>query len=247
MTKHIMITGASSGIGAAIARRLATKDNRLSLGARRTERLPGVVDDAFHGLLDVTEEGSVERFLEAAVAANGPVDVLINNAGLARGLERLAEADGRAWREMIETNICGVLSVTRRVLPQMIARRAGHIVMLGSIAARESYEGGSVYCATKRALQAIAEAIRLEVLGTGVRVSSIDPGLVHTEFSLVRFSGDVARAMKPYENMRPLMAEDIAECVEFALSRPAHVNIDSLLVMPTDQAGVGKVHRLPPD
>ena len=246
MTRHILITGASAGIGAAIARRLATGDSTLSLGARRAERLPGVVARAFHAALDVTDERSVEQFLAAAVSANGPIDVLVNNAGLARGLEPVADADGRAWREMIETNICGVLNMTRRVLPQMIKRGTGHLVMLGSIAARESYEGGSVYCATKRALQSITETIRLETLGTGVRISSIDPGLVNTEFSLVRFSGDADKAREPYENMRPLTAEDIAECVEFALSRPAHVNIDSLLVMPTDQAGVRKVHRVPP-
>jgi 3-hydroxy acid dehydrogenase/malonic semialdehyde reductase len=243
MKRHILITGASAGIGAATARRLATGDNKLSLGARRVERLPEVVKEAFVAPLDVTDESSVNQFLIGAVATNGPVDVLVNNAGLARGLEPVADAEGRAWREMIETNICGVLNITRRVLPQMIERGTGHIVMVGSIASRETYEGGSVYCATKRALQAITEGIRLETLGTGIRISSIDPGLVDTEFSLVRFSGDEDKARKPYEGMQPLTAEDVAECVEFALSRPPHVNIDTLLVMPTDQAGVRKVHR----
>ena len=243
MNRHILITGASSGIGAAIARRLHDEGTRLSLGARRTERLPDVVEDAFHAHLDVTDEASVERFLEAATKANGPVDVLVNNAGLARGLERVAEADGVAWREMIETNVFGVLHLTRRILPRMIDRGTGHIIMLGSIAGYESYEGGSVYCASKRALQAITEAIRLETLGTGVRISSIDPGLVHTEFSLVRFSGDEEKARKPYQGTRPLTADDIAECVAFALSRPEHVNIDMMLVKPTDQAATQKVHR----
>ncbi len=247
MTGHILITGASAGIGAAIARRLATKGNVLSLGARRVERLPDVVEEAFHGSLDVTDEGSIEEFLAAAIAQNGPIDVLVNNAGLARGIERVADADGKAWREMIETNVLGVLSMTRRVLPEMIRRNTGHIVMLGSIAASEAYAGGSVYCASKAAVQSITRAVRLEILGTGVRISSIDPGLVHTEFSLVRFSGDAEKASKPYANTRPLQAGDIAECVEFALSRPAHVNIDSMLVMATDQAGAQKVHRTPSD
>jgi NADP-dependent 3-hydroxy acid dehydrogenase YdfG len=144
---------------------------------------------------------------------------------------------------MIETNVMGVLHVTRRVLPEMVQRGTGHIVMLGSLAAYETYEKGSVYCGSKRALQAITEAIRLEILGSGVRVTSVDPGLVDTEFSVVRFDGDRERAKKVYEGTRPLVAEDIAECVAFALSRPAHVNIDTILVKPTDQAAVGKVHR----
>jgi NADP-dependent 3-hydroxy acid dehydrogenase YdfG len=245
MTRHILITGASAGIGAAIAKRLATPASVLSLGARRVERLPEVVEDAFHRALDVTDEDSIEKFLAAAIAQNGPIDVLINNAGLARGIERVADADGAAWREMIETNVFGVLHMTRRVLPEMIRRGTGHIVMLGSVAARESYPGGSVYCATKAALQSITKAMRLEILGTGVRLSSMDPGLVETEFSLVRFAGDEEKAAKPYLNTRPLRAEDVAECVEFALSRPAHVNIDSMLIMATDQAGAQKVHRTP--
>ncbi|MHC4513404.1 MAG: SDR family NAD(P)-dependent oxidoreductase [Planctomycetota bacterium] len=247
MTKHILITGASAGIGAAIARRLATGDNVLSLGARRVERLPEVVEKAFHRSLDVADESSVEQFLAAAIAANGPIDALVNNAGLARGIEPVADADGRAWREMIETNLFGVLHMTRRVLPAMVERGTGHIVMLGSIAARETYAGASVYCATKRALQSITEAIRLETLGSGVRITSIDPGLVQTEFSLVRFAGDEDKARQPYLNTRTLTAEDVAECVEFTLSRPAHVNIDSILVMPTDQAGPRNIHRAPPD
>jgi len=247
MTRHILITGASAGIGAAIARQLATGDNALSLGARRVERLPEVVAGAFHRALDVADESSVEQFLAAAIAANGPIDVLVNNAGLARGIEPVADADGRAWREMIEINLFGVLHMTRRVLPEMTKRGTGHIVMLGSIAARETYSGASVYCATKRALQSVTEAIRLETLGTGVRITSIDPGLVQTEFSLVRFAGDKDKAREPYLNTRTLTAEDVAECVEFALSRPAHVNIDSILVMSTDQAGPRNIHRVPPD
>jgi 3-hydroxy acid dehydrogenase/malonic semialdehyde reductase len=242
MTRHVLVTGASAGIGAAVARMLAP-GNRISLGARRVERLAGIVPDAFHGRLDVTDQRSVDAFLESAVERNGPVDVLVNNAGLARGVERIADADGDAWREMIETNVLGVLNVTRRVVPSMVRRGDGHVVMIGSIAAYQTYEGGSVYCASKRALQAIGEGLRLETLGTGVRVTSVDPGMVETEFSLVRFRGDQERAAKVYDGVRALTAEDVAECVAFAVSRPPHVDIDVILVKPTDQAAVGKVHR----
>lgn len=241
--QHIMITGASSGIGAAIARQLASPSVHLSLGARRVGRLADVVPAAFHHALDVTDKASVATFLAAATERSGPVDVLINNAGLARGTERIADAEGEAWREMIETNVFGVLHVTRRVLPSMIARGEGHIVMIGSIAGRQTYEGGSVYCASKRALTALCEGLRMETHGTGIRVTSIDPGLVETEFSLVRFSGDAERAAVPYRNTRPLHAEDVADCVAFAVSRPPHVCIDSMLVMPTDQSSVTRVHR----
>ena len=241
--QHILITGASAGIGAAISQQLAGPDTRLSLGARRVGRLSEVVTEAFHHSLDVTDEASVEAFLAAAVEANGPIDVLVNNAGMARGLELIAEADGAAWREMIETNVFGVLNMTRRVLPSMLERSSGHIVMIGSIAGIQTYERGSVYCASKRALSAITEGIRLETHGTGIRVTSVNPGLVETEFNLVRFNGDAEKAKIPYANTRPLVAEDVAQCVAFAISRPAHVNIDHMLVMPTDQAGATKVHR----
>lgn len=243
MDRHVVITGASSGIGAATARALRGADTRLSLGARRVERLREVDPQALALPLDVTDEANVERFLAEAVARHGPIDVLVNNAGLARGIEPVAEADGRAWREMIETNVFGVLHVTRRVLPQMTARRRGHVVMIGSIAAWQSYEGASVYCGTKRMLQSITEAIRLETLGTGIRVTSVDPGMVETEFSEVRYRGDQPRAQKVYADTTPLRAEDVADCVAWAVSRPPHVNIDVILVKPTDQAGIGKVHR----
>ncbi|MEZ5963291.1 MAG: SDR family NAD(P)-dependent oxidoreductase [Planctomycetota bacterium] len=246
MQPHAVITGASAGIGAAVARVLARQGWRLSLGARRAERLDGLADGAFTGSLDVTDEASVERFLAAARAAHGPVDVLVNNAGKAKGLAPLATADPAHWREMIETNVMGVLHVTRRVLPEMLERQTGHIVMIGSIAGHQAYENGSVYCGSKRALQSICDAIRLETLGQGVRVTSVDPGLVETEFSIVRFDGDRERAERVYERTRPLTAEDVAECVWFALSRPAHVDIDTILVKPTDQAAATRVHRRAP-
>ncbi|MBL8731081.1 MAG: SDR family NAD(P)-dependent oxidoreductase [Planctomycetes bacterium] len=243
MSRHVVITGASSGIGAACARAFAKKGDTLSLGARRQERLASIAPGAFCHALDVTDPGSVERFLAAAIAAHGPIDVLVNNAGLARGVEKIAEGTGEAWREMIETNVLGLLEVTRRVLPQMMARKHGHVVVIGSIAGHKAYPGGGVYCGSKRALQPICEAMRMETLGTGVRVTSVDPGLVETEFSLVRFRGDAERAAKVYTDMRPLTGDDVAECVLFAVDRPAHVNLDTIVVMPTDQATPQMVHR----
>ncbi len=243
MTRHVVVTGASSGIGAACAQSFAAKGDRLSLGARRTGRLPEVVDGAFCHQLDVTNPASVAAFVQAAVEANGPIDVLVNNAGLARGTEQIAAGTGEAWREMIETNVLGLLEVTRRVLPHMIEHGGGHVVVIGSIAGHKAYVGGGVYCGSKRALQPICEAIRMETLGKNIRVTSVDPGMVDTEFSVVRFRGDEEKAKKVYEGTRPLVAEDVAECVLFAADRPAHVNLDNILVMPTDQANPYYVHR----
>ena len=243
MTRHVVITGASSGIGAACARAFAALGDRLSLGARRSDRLSSIATGAFTHPLDVTAKASVERFVAAAIAANGPIDVLVNNAGLARGTEKIAEGTGEAWREMIETNVLGLLEVTRRVLPHMLEHRRGHVIVIGSIAGHKAYAGGGVYCGSKRALQPICEAIRMETLGSGIRVTSVDPGMVETEFSVVRFRGDQDRAAKVYQDTRPLRAEDIADCVVFAAGRPAHVNLDSIVVMPTDQATPQQVHR----
>jgi serine 3-dehydrogenase len=243
MSRHVVVTGASSGIGAACARAFAANGDRLSIGARRADRLAEVVPDALCHELDVTDPDSVARFLDAATTANGPIDVLVNNAGLARGTEKIAEGTGEAWREMIETNVLGLLEVTRRVLPRMVERKTGHVLVIGSIAGHKAYVGGGVYCASKRALQPICEAMRMETLGTGVRVTSVDPGLVETEFSLVRFRGDAERAEGVYAGTRPLTADDVAECVLFAANRPPHVNLDTILVMPTDQASPQMVHR----
>ena len=243
MSRHVVITGASSGIGAACARQFHALGDRLSLGARRTERLKDLATGAFTHALDVTDRTSVEQFVAAAIAANGPIDVLVNNAGLARGTEKIAEGTGEAWREMIETNVLGLLEVTRRVLPHMLENKRGHVIVIGSIAGHKAYVGGGVYCGSKRALQPICEAMRMETLGTGIRVTSVDPGLVETEFSIVRFRGDQDRAAKVYQDTRPLVADDVAECVVFAAGRPAHVNLDSIVVMPTDQATPQMVHR----
>jgi 3-hydroxy acid dehydrogenase/malonic semialdehyde reductase len=246
MNRHVVVTGASSGIGAATAEALSALGARLSIGARRVDRLDGIgPDGTFRGALDVTDEESVERFLASARAEHGPIDILVNNAGLARGVETVASADGVAWREMIETNVVGLLHVTRRVVGEMTSRGSGDIVMIGSVAGREAYEGGSVYCGTKHAVSAITRTLRYELLGTGVRVSIVDPGMVETEFSLVRFRGDRSAADKVYDGMRPLLGEDIAQCIEFIVTRPPHVSIDSMLVMPTDQASAKRVHRNP--
>lgn len=241
--KHIVLTGASSGIGAAAARRLLADGHRLSLGARRVERLAEVAPSAFHHALDVTDESSVETFLAAATEAHGPIDVLVNSAGLARGTETILGATGEAWREMVETNVMGVLHVTRRVLPGMVERGTGQVVMIGSIAAHETYEGGSVYCGTKRMLQSITQALRYETLGQGIRVTSIDPGMVDTEFSVVRFRGDEDKAAAVYQGMRPLTGEDVADVIAFVISQPPHVNLDTIVMMPTDQASPKRVHR----
>lgn len=243
MTRHVVITGASSGIGAACARAFAALGDRLSLGARRSERLPDLAENAFCSELDVTVPQSVEAFVEGAIAHHGPIDVLVNNAGLARGVEKIAEGTGEAWREMFETNVLGLLEVTRRVLPRMVEQKRGHVVVIGSVAGHKAYVGGGVYCGSKRALQPICEAIRMETLGHGIRVTIVDPGLVETEFSVVRFRGDQQRADKVYAGTRPLHAEDVAECVVWAANRPAHVNIDTIVVMPTDQANPQMVHR----
>ncbi|MCA8950296.1 MAG: SDR family NAD(P)-dependent oxidoreductase [Planctomycetes bacterium] len=243
MSRHVVITGASSGIGRASAQAFHRLGDRLSLGARRHERLAGIADNAFCSALDVTEPASVTQFLEGALAAHGPIDVLINNAGLARGTEKIAEGTGAAWREMIETNVLGLLEITRRALPAMIERKQGHVIVIGSIAGHIAYPGGGVYCGSKRALQSICQAMRIETLGTGVRVTSVDPGMVETEFSVVRFSGDEDRAAKVYDGVRPLTADDVAECIVFAATRPPHVNLDDILIMPTDQATPFHVHR----
>lgn len=244
--RHAVITGASSGIGAAIAKQLAAARGwHLSLGARRVERLEGLAAGAFTGALDVTDEDSVEGFLQGARAAHGPIDALINNAGLARGVERVAAADGEAWREMVETNVMGLMHVTRRVIPEMESRRTGHVLMIGSIAGRQPYANGSVYCATKRAVQAISQSLRLETYDKGIRVTNIEPGMVETEFSVVRFKGDETKADAVYGGMQPLTAEDIANCAVFALNLPPHVNVDDMLVTPQAQGAATAVHRDP--
>src|SRR5512140_2473303 len=237
----VLITGASSGFGAAAARAFASEKARLLLGARRVERLKAVADQArkagalaahYHPL-DVSKTESVEEFMgwarqqiEAAGGSPAKLDVLVNNAGGAQGLETVAEGKDADWETMMQSNVLGVLRVTRAALPMMVNNPGGSILNIGSVAGHTAYEGGAAYCAAKAGELQITRALRLGLCGTGVRVCTIDPGLAETEFSLVRFKGDAAKAKKVYEGTQPLTAEDIADILVWVASRPAHVNID---------------------
>ena len=249
----VLITGASAGIGEATARAFAAAGSRLILAARRLERIEELAREVAdrHGAechtlqLDVRDAGVVTRMLEDLPDDWAAIDVLVNNAGLSRGLEKLHEGSIADWDEMVDTNVKGLLYVTRAVVPGMVARGRGHVINLGSIAGHEVYPGGAVYCATKHAVAAITRGLRIDLLGTPVRVTSIDPGMVETEFSVVRFHGDHARASKVYEGVQPLTAEDVADAILYAATRPPHVNVDEVLVMATAQAGATRVHRGP--
>jgi 3-hydroxy acid dehydrogenase / malonic semialdehyde reductase len=258
--KWVLITGASSGFGAAAAKAFGAEGAKLLMGARRVERLQQAAEAAratgapeahFHPL-DVAKTSSVEQFIawarERMAHSNGSVqtpklDVLINNAGGAHGLDTVAEGKDEDWEAMLQSNVLGVLRMTRAALPLMLHHPGSSIINIGSVAGRVAYEGGSAYCAAKAGELQITRTLRLELSGTGIRVSTVDPGLAETEFSLVRFKGDAAKAKKPYEGTDPLRAEDIADILVWVASRPAHVNIDELLVKPVDQAAVHKIHR----
>jgi 3-hydroxy acid dehydrogenase / malonic semialdehyde reductase len=249
--KWIIITGASSGFGAAAAAAFGAQGAKLLLGARRVERLEAAAAEAsaagspealVHGL-DVSKTVSVESFAAWARAKAGHVDVLINNAGGAHGLDTVAEGKDTDWTTMLQTNVLGLLRMTRAALPLMLGQPGGTIINIGSIAGHTAYEGGAAYCAAKAGELQITRALRLELNGTGLRVSTIDPGLAETEFSLVRFKGDTKRAKSVYDGIEPLTAQDIAETMVWVASRPPHVNIDELLIKPTDQAAIHKVFR----
>lgn len=236
-----VVTGASSGIGEATALRLAEEGFDLVIGARREDRLAEVAA-ACGGRaipLDVTDAASVETFLEQIPDAR----VLVNNAGLASGVEPVASLSEQRVRTMWETNVMGLLRMTQGLLPALERSGNGHIVNIGSIAGFETYPGGGGYTASKHAVRAITKTLRVELVGKPVRVTEIAPGLVETEFSVVRFDGDSAAAEKPYRGMDPLTAEDIADCVAWAVTRPAHVNIDEIVVRPLAQATATTIHR----
>jgi len=248
--RTVLITGASAGIGAACARAFAAEGPRLLLVARRAERLQELADklrgsgsDVLALEMDVRDSAAVAAAVAGLPAEWSTVDVLVNNAGLGRGMDKLWQGDPADWDEMVDTNVKGLLYVTRAVLPAMVERGHGHVINLGSVAGHEVYPGGAVYCATKHAVGAITRGLRMDVLGTGVRVSTVDPGMVETEFSVVRFHGDRERADNVYRNMTPLTASDIAETVLWVATRPAHVNIDEIIIKPTDQASATMVHR----
>ncbi len=261
--KWILITGASSGIGAAAANAFGAAGANVLLGARRLDRLKTVAAEAQkagapHAVfreLDVSQTPSVEAFVQWAKeqlvnltpqASHPPqLDVLVNNAGGAKGFDPVATGKDADWEFMVQTNVLGLLRMTRACLPLMTDNPGSCILNIGSIAGRLAYENGSAYCAAKHGERAITQALRLELCGKPVRVCTIDPGFVETEFSLVRFDGDAERSKKVYDGMVPLTGEDIAETLVWVASRPAHVCIDELVIKPTDQAAIYKVHRRP--
>jgi 3-hydroxy acid dehydrogenase / malonic semialdehyde reductase len=247
----VLITGASSGIGAATAHAFAREKCNLLLAARRRDRIDQLARHladkyaitAQAITLDVTKQKDVDAALGSLSTAWEQIDILVNNAGLSRGLTKLQEGDIGDWEEMIDTNIKGLLYVTRSILPGMVKRKKGHIINIGSIAGHQLYPAGNVYCATKFAVKALSEGLRLDLLGTGVRVTSVDPGMVQTEFSQVRFHGDGERAAAVYQGLQPLSADDVAEVILFCATRPPHVDVADIIVMPTDQASVNHAHR----
>ncbi len=243
MTGVAVVTGGSSGIGAACVRRLASDGFEVVAGARRLDRLEEVCGPVGARALplDVTDDASAARFCEAV----GPTcSVLVNNAGGALGLDPVEQADLDGWRTMFEANVLGVVRVTKGLLPALeAAHGGGTVVVIGSIAGIEPYEGGAGYNAAKHAVSAVRSVLRYELLGRPVRVCEVDPGMVDTEFSLVRFGGDAPRAAAVYEGTTPLTAEDIADCVAWVATRPPHVNVDRLVVQPRDQASARRVHR----
>ncbi len=239
-----VVTGASSGIGAATARRLAAEGFSVVVGARRADKLAEVAEPigARALPLDVTDVGSVGRFV-AAATEDGPVRVLVNNAGGALGLDPFELADLDKWRWMYEANVLGAVWVTQGLLGALEESGDGHVVLVGSIAGFQPYPGGAGYNAAKAAAKAAFEVLRMELLGRPLRVTQVDPGMVETEFSLVRFGGEAERAAKVYEGVTPLTADDVAECITWAVTRPSHVDIDQIVVRPRDQASATMVHR----
>jgi NADP-dependent 3-hydroxy acid dehydrogenase YdfG/phage shock protein PspC (stress-responsive transcriptional regulator) len=250
--KIILITGASSGIGAATAREFAKQGAKLLLCARQIEKLNGIAEQLQSEMnalnvhtfaLDVRQHQAVkEAFIQLPNEWKN-IDILLNNAGLAAGLDTLQEGDVQDWEAMIDTNIKGLLYVTREVLPQMVAKNRGHIINIGSVAGHTVYPKGSVYCATKHAVKALTDGLRMDLFGTKIRATTIDPGAVETNFSLVRFKGDKKRAGLVYQGMEPLTAADIAETVLYCATRPPHVNISEIIIMPTDQASATMIYR----
>jgi NADP-dependent 3-hydroxy acid dehydrogenase YdfG len=251
MNRIALITGATSGIGKATAELLAANKFKLILTGRRKEKLETLEAELSQkfgiSLLSLSFDIRNKKEVDAAIAGLPQhwraVDVLINNAGLAVGLSHIDKGDVDDWERMIDTNVKGLLYITRAVTPLMIAGGKGHIVNLSSIAGKEVYENGNVYCATKHAVDALSKAMRIDLLHDNIRVTNIAPGMVDTEFSTVRFKGDKARADKVYEGLTPLYAEDIAEAILFAITRPPHVNINDLVIMASDQAAAVVVRR----
>lgn len=250
MRKIALITGATAGIGEAAALKLAENNFDIIITGRREERLPLLKErleklgaKALTLCFDVRREDDVNAALKNLPAEWQHIDLLLNNAGLSAGLDPLQNGDTDDWNRMIDTNVKGLLYVTRAVSPGMVARKSGHIINIGSIAGKEVYPNGNVYCATKHAVDALTKGMRIDLLPHNVRVTQICPGAVETEFSIVRFHGDKARADKVYEGFDNLVAEDIADCIVFAATRPPHVNINDMIVMPAAQASGSIFHK----
>lgn len=249
--KIVFITGASAGIGASCARAFAAQGAKVLMSARRLDRIEalaaelkkehGVAAHAFQ--LDVRDQPAVEKAMAGLPPEWQAIEVLVNNAGLSRGLDKLHEGRLQDWEEMIDTNVKGLLYVSHAVIPGMVKRGVGHIINLGSIAGVEVYPGGNVYCATKAAVRSISQGMRLDLLGTPLRVTNVQPGMVETEFSMVRFHGDQARADKVYGGLTPLTPDDIADAIVYAATRPPHVNIVEMLITPQAQASTTMSYR----
>jgi 3-hydroxy acid dehydrogenase / malonic semialdehyde reductase len=249
--KIVFITGASSGIGKACAEAFAAKGSNLILCARRVDRLNELKKSLVKkhmvkiiiSKLDVRHLNDVKKVINSLPKEWRQIDILINNAGLARGLNKFHEADITHWEEMIDTNVKGLLYVTRIILPIMVERKSGHVINIGSIAGHEVYTMGNVYCASKFAVRALTKSIRADILDKNIKVTSIDPGLVLTEFAKVRFSGDENRAQKVYDGVTPLSPKDVADAVIFSASRPDNVNINEIILTPVCQASTTQIFR----
>lgn len=252
MNKTALITGATSGIGRAVAKKLAQNGYNIIITGRRSnllEALKNEISKEIPGIEVLALNFDVRKQKEVSEAINGlpekwsKIDVLVNNAGLAAGLDPIHEGSIDDWEQMIDTNVKGLLYITRCVTPSMVKNKSGHIINLGSIAGKEVYENGNVYCATKHAVDALTKGMRIDLLPYNIKVTSIDPGMVETEFSMVRFKGDKKRSDKVYEGLTPLGADDIADAILFVVTRPPHVNINDMIIMPTAQANSVKTFR----
>jgi serine 3-dehydrogenase len=251
--KRALITGASAGFGAACAHAFASAGADLELWARRADRLDAVrraVSDSRHveihaREIDVRDRAAVQAAVQEMYGAGRHIDILVNNAGLAAGMDPIHEGEYDDWDAMVDTNLKGLLNVTREIIPHMVARNSGHVINIGSVAGYIPYPRGNVYCATKFAVRGLTESINIDMFGTDVRVSSVDPGAAETEFSLVRFHGDEERANKVYDGFQPLTAEDVADAVLYVATAPAHVNITKVVMMPTAQRNPYLIHREP--
>ena len=251
MKKIALVTGATSGIGKATAIKLAQKNYNLIITGRRKELLDDLKKelgikhkcDVLSINFDIRDKAAVDEMVDNLPEAWRKIDVLVNNAGLAAGLSPIQSGDMEDWEQMIDTNIKGLLYITRKIAPLMIENGFGHIINISSIAGKEVYENGNVYCATKHAVDALTKGMRIDLVKHNIKVTSISPGMVDTEFSLVRFKGDQVKANKVYEGLTPLFADDVADAIIFVVTRPPHVNINDMLIMPAAQASAVITHR----